>query len=295
MPIDLVAAAEALAAATGAPWQPVGRLAGGETGAHEVRRRDTGERAVLKFTADRDDGAARAAGAAVSERLRLEASWPVPAVAVHESRELVLVVQQFCPGSPAAAITAPVADQLVALHARRLGLARGAHSGWADMVIETLVDGGDGYCLHEPLRAAGGRSRQFIEAVEAVGRSLSAADLPPATDLVHWDLHAGNLLVDAAGRLTAVIDTDYACEGDARFDLITVSISALESGDPSAPALLEFAGTGLDDAASAAYYGHILLRWIDWGLRRGRHAEVERWWALIDRTPQLAGWRPQLP
>ena len=106
-------------------------------------------------------------------------------------------------------------DQLRDLHTARLGLGAGIPTDWPDRLLLTLVEGGNGYCMHGPLRDAGGRERRFVEAVESLGSSLAASDLAPGARLGALGLHPGNVLVDADGLITAVIDTDFACAGDA--------------------------------------------------------------------------------
>lgn len=91
--------------------------------------------------------------------------------------------------------------------------------------MEILTLGGRDYCLHEPLRAFDVRTRRIVERIEAVGRALDPRDLGSA-DLVHGDVHPGNLL-QVDGELSAVIDMDYTCVGDAGFDLATLALSSL--------------------------------------------------------------------
>ncbi|MGH9292730.1 MAG: phosphotransferase [Acidimicrobiales bacterium] len=75
----------------------------------------------------------------------------------------------------------------------------------------------------------------LIEPIEAFGRSLDLNDFV-SHDMVHWDLHPGNLLVDGA-NLSAVVDTDFAQIGDAFFDLVMLTLMCLRP--PLAEALAE--------------------------------------------------------
>ena len=145
-------------------------------------------------------------------------------------------------------------------------------------LFTTLTVGGEGYCVHSSLRDFDPRTRSLIARIEEFGYSIDPAELRPgARDIVHWDLHAGNLLA-ADGALTAVIDTDFAVVGDARFDLLTLAVASMAIPCPDGVRARLLAAAGdLDDLPAQAYLAHLLLRVIDWPIRRGRHQEVERW------------------
>ncbi len=127
-------------------------------------------------------------------------------------------------GHPVRMYTSEMADTVLELHRRRLGLGAG-RSGrpWAERLIRTLVVGGRGYCLHESLRRYDGRTASLVEEIEAFGRRLDPDEFD-GRDIVHWDLHIGNLLADD-GELSAVVDTDFCAVGDAAFDLVMLALS----------------------------------------------------------------------
>ena len=94
------------------------------------------------------------------------------------------------------------------------------------------------------------------------------------------------------GRLSAVIDLDFAKVGDARFDLVALALSSLATDvEPGVRTrLFEVAIEGLDEPRRSAYVAHILLRNIDWPLRKGRTREAEVWVGHADRL--LGGAEP---
>jgi hypothetical protein len=71
--------------------------------------------------------------------------------------------------------------------------------------------GGNGYCLHEPLRCYDGRTRMIMERIGATGASIAVEALA-GTAMAHADLHAGNLL-QIGHSLSAVVDLDFATIG----------------------------------------------------------------------------------
>lgn len=261
----------------------VGRLHGGESGAHEFVAPD-GRRVVIKWDARPSSARARGEGVTLSERLRTEAAWPVPAQSVVDVEGVRFVVQEFMSGTTPRRFSHAVVDELLELHERRRGLARpGDPNRWPADLVKTLTVGGDGYCLHSSLREYDSRTRALVERIEAFGSSLDPDDLSGAHDVVHWDLHAGNLLVDG-DALSAIVDTDFAAVGDAQFDLVMLAVSSLDL--PCDPGVRErlFASAldDLDELRSQMYLAHLFLRVIDWPIRRRRHDEVELWLERAD-------------
>ncbi len=149
-------------------------------------------------------------------------------------------------------------------------------------LIATLAVGGNGYCRHEPLRCYDKRTRSLIERVEAFGCSLNAEDFA-GHDVVHWDLHPGNLLVEA-GDLSAVVDTDFAIVGDAAFDLVMLALTSLPlTCQPDVRSrLFAEAFDRLDEVRAQAYLGHLFVRLIDWPIRRNSPVEVDYWLARAE-------------
>lgn len=273
-----------LSAASGRPYELVGRLAGGETGAHEVRG-PSSTRLVVKWDSDPTSAALRGEAVVLSERLRVEAGWPVPRQEVVLAEECVFVLQEFMPGAPLGRLSHGFVDQILDLHASRVGLARpGDPSHWPEALIRTLIEGGDGYCVHESLRLYDHRTRDLVARIEEFGRGIRAAELV-GRDIVHWDLHPGNILADDDGNLSAIIDTDFAVVGDARFDLVALALGslAISCDDGVRSRLFGAAFEGLGDVERTAYVGHLLVRIIDWPIRRGRPDEVEFWLAHCDQ------------
>jgi len=283
-PISPEAAATLLSQETGSPFQLIRRLSGGETGAHEFLGGD-GRPVVVKWDSRPRSRQLRAEAVVLSERLRTVAGWPVPTQSVVDAEGVLFVIQDFMPGSPPEHFDHQLVDRLLDLHARRLGLARPNDPvHWPTALIETLTVGGEGYCLHSSLRDFDVRTRSLVDRVEAFGSTIGESDLS-GRDIVHWDLHGGNLLV-ADGSLAAVVDTDFSVVGDASFDLVTLALSSLtlpcETGVRSR--LFASAFDDLDDFKAQCYLAHLFVRIIDWPIRRRQFEEVEFW---LDRADEL--------
>ena len=284
-PESSLSAAEATAmysTAAETAFEVVGPLAGGETGATEIKS-SSDERRVLKWESNRHNIASRIEGAHLAERLRVEADWPVPKQHVVQIDDWLLVAQQFMAGDPVTRLTEAVVNDLLALHRARLGLgATDSPERWGTDQIEILVSGGRGYCLHEPLRSYDSRTRQVVERIESIGRQLTPEQLA-GNDIVHADLHPGNFLQSNC-QLAAVVDLDYARTGDAAFDLASLAVSSVATPceGNTRQHLVEIGLDALDEPRRHAYVGNLLLRLLDWPIRKNRTEEIEFWLPKVD-------------
>ncbi|MGH8994890.1 MAG: phosphotransferase [Acidimicrobiales bacterium] len=260
-------------------FQLIRKLTGGETGAHEFLGGD-GRPVVVKWDSRPRSRQLRGEAIVLSERLRTVAGWPVPAQSVVDAEGVRFVIQEFMPGNPPEQFDHQLVDRLLDLHSRRLGLARPEDPvHWPTALIETLTVGGEGYCLHSSLWDFDGRTRSLVARVEAFGNTIDVSDLI-GQDIVHWDLHGGNLLV-ADGSLAAVVDTDFSVVGDASCDLVTLALFSLILPCESGVRTRLFAAVfdDLDDLRAQAYLAHLFIRIIDWPIRRNQPDEVEFWLA----------------
>jgi hypothetical protein len=280
MPVEALSPGDAtqlLSELTGQTFELIGRLPGGETGAHEVRGPDR-SRWVAKWDLRPDSQADRRMAVGLTARLRDEAGWPVPGQWSVESDTCLFVLQEYLFGQPVQIFNEATVDRLLELHSRRIGLARPEDAPtWPNHLIETLLQGGTDYCLHSSLRSYDARTVKLLDRIIEIGRSVRPRDLA-GCDIVHWDLHAGNLL-QVEGRLSGIVDNDFVTVGDAAFDLATLAISASET--ECTPGVrdqfFDLTAGSLDEARRSAYFGHLLLRVLDWAIRRNRSREVEFW------------------
>lgn len=232
----------------------------------------------MKWESDPESQHLRRKAVVLSDRLRERAGWPVPHQSMLDVKGYLFVIQEFLDGTSVRRLTHRLVDRLVDLHSQRLGLVQPEDdSRWPDPLIDTLVTGGTSYCLHEPLRTFDQRARGLIERLERFGAALNPEELQ-GSDVVHWDFYPGNML-EAGGRLCGVIDTDFVTTGDAAFDLVTLAVTsqaiACEAGVRDRLSALAF--DGLDETRRQAYVGHLLIRLLDWSIRRGRTEEIEFW------------------
>lgn len=264
-------------------YRYLGTLQGGESGAHRFLS-PSGDSVVIKWDSTVRGIEQRLRGVEISERLRRDASWPVPREEIVRSDETLFVIQEFMAGAPPRSLDHGVVDELLDLHVRRLDRADASESTpWAHHLIETLTVGGTGYCLHSSLLQHDERTRALMGRIELFGVTLNAEEFR-GRDLIHWDLHPGNLLV-TGDTLSAVIDTDFAQIGDARFDVAFLALTSWSVECSSTVRSRLFSAIGpIDEMTTQAYFAHCLLRLIDWPIRRGRFDEVTFW---LDKAAEL--------
>ncbi|WP_328815954.1 phosphotransferase family protein [Nonomuraea cypriaca] len=228
-----------------------GPCPGGQVGAAYVRWPD-GHRSVLTGGPDVSEllSVARAAGI------------PVPA---YELVHPPVIVQELLPGVTAREPTAATVQSMIEINRRCRGLLAG-RTDLPGMRLHLREDG-PGFCLHGSLRAYDSRTRRLLAEVEEIGRAFP--DTLEGDDLVHTDFHPENVLVDAAGRVTGVIDWDGATRGDADFDLFTLRFDLARR----APGL----HVDVPDRVALLYWAHMSLRMVDWAIRHFPASDVTLW------------------
>jgi thiamine kinase-like enzyme len=197
---------------------------------------------------------------------------------VVDAQGIRFVIQEFMPGATCDELDDNVVMQLLDLHDRRLDLAEpGDPVHWPKALFKTLTVGGEKYCLHSSLRDHDQRTRSLIGRIEKFGGSIDELAMT-GNDIVHWDLHPGNLLIDG-GSLVAIVDTDFAVVGDAHFDLVTLALNSLRIPcSPRVKSLLSsVAFEELDDVRTQTYLAHHFVRYLDWTISKHRSDEIEFW------------------
>lgn len=245
-----------------------------------------GSRSVLKWDSVEESKQRRRVAIDAARRLGAEAGWPVPAFDLAEDSQWLYVRQDLMLGEEPTQLTRRLFEQVAELIDATEGLGSSSPSDWPDRLVDTLVAAPVDptiYCSHEPLRQHSPTGRRLISRIEEIGAealALEAANsgVGGADDLMHWDLHPGNLLV-LDGNVSAVIDLDNAGPGRRGFDLVTFALSSqiLPADDGLASALLDEARSRVSDELWIASIAHLVLRFSNWAMRTGHTEEAEHW------------------
>lgn len=255
-----------------------GPCPGGQVGAAYVRWPD-GRRSVLTRGPD------------VRELLAVarEAGIPAPA---YELVRTPIVVQELLPGVVARQPSAVTVESMVEINRR----CRGLLAGRTDLPALRLYlrEDGPGFCLHGSLRDYDGRTRRLLGEVEEIGRAFP--DTLEGDDLVHSDFHPENVLVDAEGRVSGVIDWDGAGRGNADFDLCTLRFDLarrapeLQVEVPESVVSAEVGSSAdvmepveVKESVALVCWAHMSLRLVDWAIRHFGAADVTAWLEVARR------------
>jgi hypothetical protein len=287
---DASAVLTELAAAAGVRLTEDGRPPGGQIGACYVRWPD-GHRSVLTCLppellawAHRSAelaGIARSAGVA-APRYEL----------VAQLSDFVAIVQELLPGAAPVTIGRRTVESMVELNGRLRGLlADRADLPMASLYLRT---DGPGFCLHGPMADYDRRTARLLAAIEAVGAELP--ELLAGDDVVHFDFHPENVLVDSSGTVTGVVDWDGAARANGALDLMTLRFDLARR----APDLGRWVAGLLSESAAPtvmlACWAHMSLRLVDWVIREQTADDVSAWLrvaaevrAEIDSVPPSGG------
>jgi Ser/Thr protein kinase RdoA (MazF antagonist) len=213
-------------------------------------------------------------------RLRDRGYPAAPLTAFGRTAAFGFWIQQRLPGRPLdrrpgftdLPLLAMLLPELIRLNDLQAGLAT-SPDGWRALLVGTLTEGGDGYCLHATL-AARPDTRDLLQAVRDIGARCGPA-IPPGTDFMHYDFTPTNLLANGA-TITGVIDINApVIAGDRAFDLATLLFYGYGHDGIRArlgARLLELAGY----QAARAYLAHMVLRQVEWSVRHYPGAAATR-------------------
>ncbi|HEX5502111.1 MAG TPA: aminoglycoside phosphotransferase family protein [Thermomicrobiales bacterium] len=276
----------------GAAFTPGARYPTGEQGAFAIfdgAGPDAG-RFVLKWR--RADAVPDGVRAAVATTGRLRAAgYPAPRyrlVGVAPALGVCYSVQEALPGAPLGGLRdGALLDQLLALNDLQRGRA-GAGRDWPGYLVETVLRGGDGYCLLEPLRRHSAATADLLAAVQRLAAG-HAAERAPAGDVVHFDFQGANILVDG-GRVSGVVDWEGTRAGDRAFDLATL-LFCMDGGGAVEPALQARLWRELRARTTPGlrrlYLAHMILRQVDWAIRFYGQDVVDRYLRRADEMLRL--------
>jgi thiamine kinase-like enzyme len=212
------------------------------------------------------------------ERLRV-AGYPAPRHEVVVLENTVVVLQEAVGGEWRDEVDVAFLELILQLNERQAGCGD-AGDAWTDYIAATLVDGADGYCIHDTLRKHSPETSRLLSRIREIGAMVSGL---PSGDIVHVDFHHRNML-RTGDELVAVIDWEGCKDGDRMFDLVTFAFGLpVAARDATVDSRLrEYLLRNTDSRALAAYVAHMALRRIDWTIRHHNAVEAPTLIALAD-------------
>lgn len=257
-----------------------GRAAQGESGDGAWFARLEGERVVLKWHHD-EDAVHRYEHLGRALDIARGRGVPAPRYTwVGAVPGLTVVTQEVMPGRDGFPVTSTVVREVQEVVERLADIDAPRLAGQAlgSLVVHSLVVGEDGWCVHETMLLYSARTRAVAEHARAVGADADPAWFA-ADDLVHLDLHPGNLLARDDGGVAAIIDWEGALCGDRWFDLayFAFAVDASTGGADLTGDVWRSIEDALDERVLRAYVAHIALRMVEWQVRFHSRGDVLRW------------------
>jgi len=236
-----------------------------------------GEEFVLKLVP--------AAGRALDNQQRLirmvgslrRRGYPAPEyVGTGESGDTVFTLQRRLPGRtldqgpgtpPAPALFAAILPGLLTAVELQRDAGHLARPPWPAWLLDTIEEGGDGYCLHATMRQAP-RPAALLGRLQSLARR-NRRDRARTRDVMHFDMNPANIL-HTRGRLSGVVDWnipfDGAGQGDCGFDIATLlfyTYDIEQTRDVLWQQALQVSGL----AWTTVYLCHLSLRQVEWSRR----------------------------
>lgn len=223
--------------------------------------------------------------------------YPAPEyLGAGEADGVVFTVQRLLPGEtldPAVGgpsgqrLFAALLPDLLAAVELQANAGKLAEPPWPRWLLTTIEAGGDGYCLHETMRRAGGTARLLERLQDLAGRNC---DGPVRSgDVAHFDMNPANIVHDG-GRLSGIVDWNMpfngACQGDRGFDVATLlfySYDVPATRETLWEQAIRISGIGW----TTVYLCHLSLRQVEWARRHypGTAAETRFTgiaWTILD-------------
>jgi hypothetical protein len=264
-----------LAETTGLVLTWDGACPGGQVGASYVRWPD-GHRSVLTWqAAGRAASVRRADGLLETARSR---GVPAPRYElVEELPSAVVIVQELLPGRPPKVVGPRTVESMVEVNRR----CRGVLADRRELPTPSLhlLADGPGFCLHEPLARYDRRTARLLAEIHEIG--AAGPERLYGDDLVHLDFHPENVLVDAEGAVTGVVDWDAVGRGNGDFDLFTLRFD-LARRAPGLGRRLDVLLADVPDEVVRVCWAHLSLRLVDWSIRHLTSGDVDAWLEAAD-------------
>lgn len=252
---------------------PGERYATGEQGAYALLDAQ-GRQYVLKWQPGTDQLERIYYAQAVTERLRAP-GYPAPAY-LHIGVALggTYTVQQALPGTPMQRLTFQHLSGVLKLQALHTTQAPPGPRYWPREVIQTVMQGGNGYCLHTSLQQHSLETAAMLHALQrlVVAHQQSISE---TNEIVHFDFQAANFLVHQE-TMSGVVDWEGARAGDSAFDLATLLFYGYDDRQMR-DFLWEYSLARRPMQVLSVYLAHLILRQVDWSLRHHEASISDRY------------------
>jgi hypothetical protein len=245
----------------------------GEQGAFVVADH-LNRRWVLKWAREARNLAWMQGAKTVTDLLR-SLGYPAPSyLLIGKIPEGIYSIQSALPGSPIRHIPTTLLPRLFEINELQVGRAIPGRKDWHQEVIETVLRGGDGYCLHASLQQHSPDTAELLQRLQALVRAHQ--DEPHrSNDIVHGDFQHANILMENE-QISGVVDWDGFGAGDCSFDIATLLFYSYDCSEVREQ-LWRYALERASLKLLSIYLAHLILRQVDWSLRYHDQTTSERY------------------
>jgi thiamine kinase-like enzyme len=267
----------------------VKQFAQGEQGAFAVAA-PAGKQYVLKWRSDLKHADHLHYVKAITNHLRAQ-GYPTPEY-LWSGHALggTYYLQTVLPGTPLQHITQPHLTRLLELNKMQIGQAPPGPRHWPQVVVNTVLFGGQEYCTHASLQQYSPITAHLLLQIQEIVRKHKE-DITETNDIVHFDFHNLNMLVYQQ-EISGIIDWDATCAGDAAFDLATLLFYAYDEVTIREQ-LWQHILRRTPLSVVSVYLAHLILRQVDWSLRHYHqtisHHYIARSQALLQEIEYRSG------
>jgi Phosphotransferase enzyme family len=183
-------------------------------------------------------------------------------------------IRPMLPGRSMGMLDERYLARILELNDLQAGAAPSRSGDWPSKIIESILEGFQGWCVLDTFRNHSAETAAMLSQMQDTARAAERSRFE-SRDAVHFDFNPQNILVED-GAITAVIDWEGCCLGDRAFDLATLLFYSYDR--PEVRSCLQESMRQIASAEAAALYlSHMIVRQIDWSIRRHAAATAERY------------------
>lgn len=269
-PVELLQQVNALHQTT---FTLVEKYSDGEQGAFAITDH-LNRRWVLKWAAEAHNLQWMQGAKTVTDLLR-SLSYPAPYyLLIGKIPEGIYSIQSVLPGSPLRRLPPTLLPRLFELNELQVGRAIPGRKDWHQEVINTVLFGGDGYCLHTSLQQYSRDTADLLQELQALVIAYQA-EPHRTSDIVHGDFQHSNILMHDE-QISGIVDWDGSFTGDCTFDIATLLFYSYDAPEVR-DRLWDYALARVSLRLLSMYFAHLILRQVDWSLRHHDQATSGRY------------------
>jgi len=252
------------------------RIAGvalaGESGAARTILDQNGREHLLKLGAS-DEFRLDNAIAITTELARR--NYPLPAyLLTGDNLDLRWTIRPMLPGRPMCILDERYLARILELNEMQAGAASSLSEDWPARIVESILEGFQKWCVLDTFRNHSAETAAMLSQMQDHARAAERSRFE-SRDAVHFDFNPQNILVEG-GAINAVIDWEGCCPGDRAFDLATLLFYSYDLPEIRSR-LWDRIRKIASAEASALYLSHMIVRQVDWSIRRHPAPTVQRY------------------